>query len=103
MDAVEEHIARRESTRQERSPPPVVILSGIKNLQQIDKTESIHPESIQNPLFKSILSNLFKNNTEIFINTKALFFLGDLDRCIALATGDPREGGFHFKRLSITV
>ena len=37
------------------------------------------------------------------INTKALSFLADLGRRIALVTGDPREGSFLFKRLSITV
>ena len=37
------------------------------------------------------------------INTKALSFLADLGRPIALVTGDPREGSFLFQRLSITV
>ena len=37
------------------------------------------------------------------INTKALSFLADLGRRIALVTGDPREGSFLFQRLSITV
>ena len=37
------------------------------------------------------------------INTKALSFLADPGRRIALVTGDPREGSFLFQRLSITV
>ena len=37
------------------------------------------------------------------INTKVLSFLADVGRRIALATGDPREGYFHFQRLSITI
>ena len=35
------------------------------------------------------------------INTKALFFLADLGRHIALVIGDPREGSFLFQRPSI--
>ena len=37
------------------------------------------------------------------INTKALLFIADLGRCIALVTGDSRDGSFLFQRLSIIV
>ena len=37
------------------------------------------------------------------MNTKALSFLADLDRRIALVTGDPREESYIFQRTFITV